>query len=138
MKTIKLAVLPFPAAVLLGGCIGIELTEDDEVLDGQSQAWEHTAEAASAVSTKHCIPGACATFETFGDHLFVEDTAADGKGAVGDMKGRSPCYNSSGRGSVRDCNYNFPEGGTVEFRVCLGDSGRVLWYTCSGWVRASN
>jgi hypothetical protein len=119
------------AAVLLGGCGSIE---GDDEMDGQFQAEGETDEAASAIGTTRCISGACVTFESYGDHLYVQDTASDGRGAVGQISGFTPCYNSSGAGTVRDCNYNLS--GTIHFRACLGDGGQVLWGTCSVWVPA--
>jgi hypothetical protein len=150
MKTSKLAVLPFTfvaAAVLLGGCVGAEPIEGEEALDTQSQAEEGTAEAASAISTTRCITGSCVTFESYGDHLYVQDTAPDGHSAVGQLWWPNgwpgytfaTCWNPNGAGTVKNCNYNYPEGITIYFRSCLGEYGSqtVLDWTCSIWVPAS-
>jgi hypothetical protein len=147
MKTIKLAALSFTfvaAAVLLGGCVLGESTEGDEVLDAQSETEEETAEAASALSTKRCITGACAIWESSGDHLYVTDTAPDGRGAVGQLRQWTAwgwayytCYNYAGDGTTRDCSYAFQEGLVIYFRTCKGEGGGVLESTCNDWYRVS-
>ena len=148
MKTINWVTLPFTflaAAVMLGGCAGAESIDGDESLDAQSGIQieestevqtepEMTAEAASAVKTPWvCITGACVSFETYGDHLFVWDTVADGHSAVGEISGYGRCWNANGAGTTVDCDFDTAEA-AIAFRACTGESGPKQLLTCSPWV----
>jgi hypothetical protein len=113
MRTNSLSIFPFSfaAAVLLGGCLVAEP-----------------------------IYGSSVQFESYGDHLYVTDTAPDGHSAVGViLVNVSPnqwssdlCWNSNGNGSTVNCNYNFAEGRAVQFYACIGEKLSKQLLNCGG------
>jgi hypothetical protein len=97
------------------------------------------ASADSARCTSGC--GAYAYFVSYGEHLFVEDRAADGHSAVAvwytPWTGTRYVWNPHGAFGARvDGNLSLAEGTGLSYMVCLGEYGSrtVLWNTCSNPV----
>jgi hypothetical protein len=97
------------------------------------------ASADSARCTAGC--GAYAYFVSYGEHLYVEDRAADGHSAVAvwytPSTGTRYVWNARGAFGPRvDGNLSLPEGTGISYMVCLGEYGSrtVLWNTCSNPV----
>jgi hypothetical protein len=94
------------------------------------------ASADSSRCTAGC--GAYAYFTSYGEHLYVEDRAADGHSAVAvwyrHTTGYQYVWNPYGAWARRvDRNLALPEGTGISYMVCLGEYGSrtVLWSTCS-------
>jgi hypothetical protein len=85
-------------------------------------------------------------FVSYGDHLWVEDRAADGHSAVAyycryDNRTCGLVWNPHGAWNQPvDKNMNLAERAQIMYRICLGEYGSntVLWSTCSAerWDRA--
>jgi hypothetical protein len=95
---------------------------------------------ASADSAR-CTPGCAgyAYFVSYGDHLWVEDRAADGHSAVAyyqrhDTGARGYLWNPYGAWNRPvERNFNLIEHTGFTYQVCLGEYGsRTIWWnTCS-------
>ncbi|OQO95069.1 hypothetical protein [Saccharomonospora piscinae] len=76
-------------------------------------------------------------FEHYGEIFRVEDNHIDGAGVwvqikYDDIWANPPTQrNSRGAGTVSSFNYEFPEGASVWFVVCLIDDGIVQTATCN-------
>ena len=77
----------------------------------------------------------------YGEHLYVEDRAADGHSAVAvwytPWTGTRYVWNPHGAfGPRADGNLSLAEGTGISYMVCLGEYGSrtVLWNTCSNPV----
>lgn len=161
MNTFRIAAsqsMVIAAVALLGGCVGAEPDEGgggEAALDtqpevaaevavetsgpaqGEAQGGpELTAKTASTLTAWHCVTGACARFEAYGDHLYVADTVADGHSAVGQISGYNACWNRYGAGTTVDCNYDTAEA-TIFFRVCTGEYSTKKLLSCTGWIKTS-
>lgn len=97
------------------------------------------ASADSARCTANC--GAYVWFTSYGEHLYVEDRAADGHSAVGvwytPSTGTRYVWNPYGAFNRRvDGNLSLPEGAGLTYMACLGEYGSrtILWSTCSNPV----
>jgi len=141
MKTINYSALPFTflAAVMLGGCVGAEPIGGDDALDAPSDAQiedpvesETIGEAESALGSGIVTVGAFVTFETYGDVLKVADTKADGYPAVGEIFWYGQCWNTSGNGTTRICDWDTPEI-TIKYRACRGVLSTKTLFGCSDW-----
>ncbi|WPB76906.1 hypothetical protein KYC5002_49005 [Archangium violaceum] len=84
--------------------------------------------------------GAYVTFNSYGDHFVVQDTAADGHSALVQILNggtASTCRNNLGAGRTVDCNYNFAEGRTILFRACVGEYGARKIIACADFKSAN-
>jgi hypothetical protein len=130
---------------LFGGCAGEDAREGGHGLEAGPDistevptGEESTAESSSELRTGwHCINGSCVSFETYGDHLFVNDNALDHHSAVGQIKGQGYCWNPNGVDTTVDCNFNTPEA-DIFFRPCVGEYGSRTILSCSSvWSKVS-
>jgi hypothetical protein len=96
---------------------------------------------------------ACGIFDPSGDHFYIGDASADGHSAAiywhnylnsttSTVYRLGACVNSLGNGKLGNCNKNFYEGSTVEWKVCLYDSGTPTasassYYDCSAPIRTT-
>ncbi|GAA2104551.1 hypothetical protein GCM10009801_80250 [Streptomyces albiaxialis] len=84
---------------------------------------------------------AWAVFLSWGEHLRVGDTYADGRSAVavwiveGGSRFRHCWDNNGANNGYKDCDYAIPDGKKVHYHVCLGNYGteRILTRTCGTW-----
>ena len=120
-RMVKLFAVPTAALALALAVVGGSLTA-----------------AADEVSTESClsagVKGAHVCFDSWGDHMRVKDTAADGYRAVADWSVSKAghkaiygeCHNTKGKNTVRDCNYNFREGSRVCVRAEVRNGSKVI------------
>ncbi|MEU7136051.1 hypothetical protein [Streptomyces sp. NPDC046261] len=91
---------------------GIEV--DDSVVSSEN------AEAVTAALPCIASTGVITCFDKAGDKVYVKDTKADGKSAVGLWRtdyGRSGgCRNKLTAGKWAQCNYNMREGGNIQLQ----------------------
>lgn len=124
----------FATTSLLGGCLDAEQGEE---ADESAVEAEPTAESASEVSSPwFCIPGACVRFESYGDHLFVNDNSSSYNDAIGQIAGYGTCWNNLGTGSTKDCNFNTAET-YVSIRACRGNFNTQQINACGPWFTVS-
>jgi hypothetical protein len=126
---------------LLAGCGGQpgeeESLQGPQTPDTQAAPSEVSGRPVSASAVyAAAVTGAYVTFNSYGDHLIVQDTAADGHSALGILYNYNSgtyfyCWNSRGAGTTVDCNYNFAEGITVAFFACTAESGDGTLIACS-------
>ncbi|MDC0710244.1 hypothetical protein POL68_17335 [Stigmatella sp. ncwal1] len=83
--------------------------------------------------------GAYVTFNSYGDHFVIQDTASDGHSALVqiDAANLSECWNNNGAGTTVDCNRNFTEGINIRFRACVGEYTTKNVIGCSAWKTAN-
>jgi hypothetical protein len=83
--------------------------------------------------------GAYVTFNSYGDHFVIQDTASDGYSALVqiDAANLSECWNANGAGTSVDCNRNFTEGINIRFRACVGENGTKRVIGCAEWKTAN-
>jgi hypothetical protein len=127
---------------LLFGCGGApgdgESTQGNEAPYTQVEPREGASGTVSALAVyASSLTGAYVTFNSYGEHFIVQDTARDGHSALVQLSSGSTCWNSGGAGTTVDCNYDFPEGITIYFRACVGESGPRLILACAGWTAAN-
>ncbi|WP_405815847.1 hypothetical protein OG241_15005 [Streptomyces sp. NBC_01390] len=78
-------------------------------------------------------------FKSYGDHIWVKDTDADGHSAVGwsyvPYDGvNTTNWVTSGNGDSGDFNYDFTENAYVYYKACVGESGTGDYFSCnSSW-----
>lgn len=107
-----------------------------------------TAGPASAALTPYYmyyggVYRAYGEFESYGDRFVVCDMNSDGRGAylqfhVPSTGRYDGVYDTNGYNQTcGSLNTNIGEGRYVQFRICLTDSGSVLWSTCDYWQGAT-
>lgn len=88
--------------------------------------------SASADSSQCSLPsGTCAgkvTFQSYGEHLLINDRAGDGHSAVvlywrSDGSGPYYGWNASGTGTQVDVNLELAEGEWIFYKACVGEYG---------------
>ncbi|MGQ4413860.1 hypothetical protein ACN6LA_006548 [Streptomyces sp. SAS_269] len=99
-------------AVMTGGvAAGIALTS--------------TAAYADTTYTEYAAPGcgAKSVFKTYGDHLYITDTEADGHSAVGVIESGTKYFywNSNGNGTTRHVDLDLPENIAIALGAMTGD-----------------
>lgn len=82
--------------------------------------------------------GGRSEFKTYGDHLYIYDTRADGHSVVTIVEQGTPEYhwNRWGEPNMVHKNLNLRENVTMYIRTCLADwkgsaTAGILWETCS-------
>lgn len=97
------------------------------------------APAAPASATSSVCASTCAGsayFNSYGEHLYVYDNAADGLAVVVwnqryDLGGGwYQGWNTTGSGTVRHFDLSIPDGTPFNYYVCLGSGGVTYWGTC--------
>jgi hypothetical protein len=96
-------------------------------------------DATATVCYSYC-PAAHVIFHNNGDWVRVCDDAADGYAVVIDGYGPQGelirNWNTHGVGTCADFYYDFSDGYTIQFRVCLGVASTNTLVTCGPWVSA--
>ncbi|MFI9237197.1 hypothetical protein [Streptomyces sp. NPDC053079] len=112
---------------------GQAFAESVEGIEVDDSVVSENAEAATAALPCITSTGVITCFDKAGDKVFVKDTAADGKSAVGLWKTNydraGGCRNKLGAGKWAECNYNMREGGYIQLQNARydGDSGRFTY-----------
>ncbi|WP_437313241.1 hypothetical protein [Sorangium sp. So ce385] len=98
---------------------------------------EQIGEVESELVYQAVATAAQATFDSYGERMTVVDTLGDGYSTVSEIRYWGLfCWASGGAGTRSYCNYDFPEGIGIEFRVCRAHRGEAF-RDCSGWVWAN-
>jgi hypothetical protein len=86
------------------------------------------AVSTAYANSAYCNPdgSACAEFRSYGEKLIVHDEMADGVGAVAFIYDNGVyygyCLNNKGYDAPPvTCDYSFPEGSKVQYKVCNWD-----------------
>ncbi|MCM2580261.1 hypothetical protein [Streptomyces meridianus] len=95
------------------------------------------APQASAATVCASISGAKACVETYGDHIYLYDTAADGAHPevyfaledAGYAVAFGYCRQTGGANTVADCNFDFPESSYVHFVAARVDGSTLEDYS---------
>ncbi|WP_200258759.1 hypothetical protein [Streptomyces sp. HSG2] len=95
------------------------------------------APPASAATTCASVSGAKACFESYGDHIYLYDTAADGAHPevyfilenAGYAVAFGWCRQTGGNNTVADCNFDFPESSNVHFIAARVDGSTLESYS---------
>jgi len=94
------------------------------------------AQAATYTSTKSAggTLRATAKFVQDGDRYTIKDEASDGKSAIllkSDANGSGYYPNTGGAGSTLTIDPNLPEGSTISFAACYGESSNPTAASCA-------
>ncbi|HEY0640330.1 MAG TPA: hypothetical protein VGD67_22090 [Pseudonocardiaceae bacterium] len=100
-------------------------------------AADSTQCSVAASGTVACAAGA--EFVSYGEHLYVNDRAADGHSALvrywlADGTGPHTARNSNGNGTTLDVNLELAEGSWIFYQVCVSEGATILAGTCSAGV----
>lgn len=95
------------------------------------------ASPASAATVCASVSGAKACLQTYGDHIYLYDTAADSAHPevyfvlenAGYAVAWGWCRQTGGANTVADCNFNFPESSTVHFVAARVDGNTLKDYS---------
>lgn len=96
-------------------------------------------ERASCANSKIHLDDDWGCVISYGDHIRVSDQTWDGNGtrvnwrSSNGREGHCTDYNGSENG-YEDCNYNFPEGTGITYRLEQINDGKVVDYTAWHYV----
>jgi hypothetical protein len=98
------------------------------------------AYSTPALAQANFTYGASGYFVSDGEHLHVCDDVQDGHSAVAvytrsDVPGQTnTAWDTKGISTCTDHNMNMPEGATIRWKICVGESSSQTWFGCSDWV----
>lgn len=94
-----------------------------------------TAYADSTARSVNPTGAATVTFQSYGEHFFLHDDRADGRGAVlhlfrYDTTNNYTYFNHDGAGTSVDIDLSMAEGTLVSYYVCSSIGTETIWSTC--------
>jgi hypothetical protein len=131
------------ALTVCGLLYGCGPAEDSEPIEGSPQptAPVEAGETETGTVSEFKVyasswAGSYVTFNSYGDHFVIQDTAADSAYAMVQILTPTyyECWNKGGAGTTKDCNFNFPENIEIRFRACTGKPNDLK---CAGWKTAN-
>jgi hypothetical protein len=83
------------------------------------------------------LKGGYTCFEPNGDHIWLKDSASDSASVIvhyqTSYNRTGSCTNSAGGGTMKDCNFNFDEDGTIQLWMEVYDASAGKQLEESGW-----